>query len=169
MPRNLMFLEDAARKAIGARLARGHVDVFVTYRNLRTDARTVQVDEALFAAYVDALRKLRGAAGPDLRDDRTLMGIAHMPDVMTVTEAEEDQDAVRALLEGRAGRGAGCAVRHARPGGRGHQGRPVRPGGRHRAHDRRRGGALSPDRGGLYPAAQGRDGGAGGQRRRRPG
>ena len=38
MPRNLMFLEDAARKAIGARLARGHVDVFVTYRNLRTDA-----------------------------------------------------------------------------------------------------------------------------------
>jgi uncharacterized protein (TIGR00255 family) len=27
------------------------------------------------------------------------MGIAHMPDVMTVTEAEEDQDAVRALLK----------------------------------------------------------------------
>jgi len=99
MPRNLMFLEDAARKAIGARLARGHVDVFVTYRNLRTDARTVQVDEALFAAYVGALSRLRGALGPDLRDDRTLMGIAHMPDVMTVTEAEEDQDAVRALLE----------------------------------------------------------------------
>jgi len=99
MPRNLMFLEDAARKAIGARLARGHVDVFVTYRNLRTDARTVHVDEALFSAYVSALRQLRGAVGPDLRDDRTLMGIAHLPDVMTVTEAEEDQDAVRALLE----------------------------------------------------------------------
>ena len=98
MPRNLMFLEDAARKAIGARLSRGHVDVFVTYRNLRTDARTVQVDEALFAAYVAALSRLRGALGPDLRDDRTLMGIAHMPDVMTVTEAEEDQDAVKALL-----------------------------------------------------------------------
>ena len=38
MPRNLMFLEDEARKAIGARLARGHVDVFMTYRNLRSDA-----------------------------------------------------------------------------------------------------------------------------------
>ncbi len=99
MPRNLMFLEDAARKAIGARLARGHVDVFVTYRNLRTDARTVHVDEALFSAYVSALRQLRGAVGPDLRDDRTLMGIAHLPDGMTVTEAGGDQDAVRALLE----------------------------------------------------------------------
>jgi uncharacterized protein (TIGR00255 family) len=113
MPRNLMFLEDAARKAIGARLSRGHVDVFVTYRNLRTDARTVQVDEALFAAYVAALSRLRGALGPDLRDDRTLMGIAHMPDVMTVTEAEEDQEAVRALLESALGQAldALCAMR----------------------------------------------------------
>ena len=98
MPRNLMFLEDAARKAIGARLARGHVDVFLTYRNLRTDARSVLVDEALFGAYAGALRRLAGAADPQLRDDRTLMGIARMPDVLTVAEADEDQDAVKALM-----------------------------------------------------------------------
>ena len=98
MPRNLMFLEDAARKRIGERVSRGHVDVFVTYRNLRTDARVVQVDEALFNAYADALQTLSGSSGPSLRDDRTLMGIARMPDVLTVTEAEEDQEAVRALM-----------------------------------------------------------------------
>ena len=97
MPRNLMFLEDAARKAIGAKLSRGHVDVFITYRNLRTDARAVQVDEALFSAYADALSRL-GALSGDLRDDRTLMSVARMPDVMVVTEAEEDQEAVKALL-----------------------------------------------------------------------
>ncbi len=100
MPRNLMFLEDAARKRIGERVSRGHVDVFVTYRNLRTDARVVQVDEALFNAYADALQTLSGSSGPSLRDDRTLMGIARMPDVLTVTEAEEDQEAVRALMLG---------------------------------------------------------------------
>ena len=98
IPRNLMFLEDAARRAIGARLARGHVDVFMTYRNLRADARTVQADPGLFAAYVSAMRELSGAIGPDLRDDSTLMGIARMPDVLTVTEAEEDQQAVEALM-----------------------------------------------------------------------
>ena len=96
MPRNLIFLEDAARKAIGARLSRGHVDVFVTYRNLRADARVVQVDEALFSAYADALDRL-AAAGCGLRDDRTLMGVARMPDVLTACEAEEDQAAVQAL------------------------------------------------------------------------
>ena len=98
MPRNLAFLEDAARRAIAARLSRGHVDVFVTYRNLREDARVVQVDEVLFNAYADALQQLSGASGPSLRDDRTLMGIARMPDVLTVSEAEEDQDAVKTLM-----------------------------------------------------------------------
>lgn len=95
MPRNLMFLEDDARKAIAEKLARGHVDVFMTYRNLRSDARTVQVDRALFDAYAQALDAL---ANGGLRDDRSLMSVARMPDVMIVTEAEEDQDAVRALM-----------------------------------------------------------------------
>lgn len=99
IPRNLMFLEDAARRVIAARLSRGHVDVFMTYRNLRADSRKVQVDAALFSAYVEGIRELRGAIGPDLRDDRTLMGIARMPDVLTVTEADEDQEAVEALMK----------------------------------------------------------------------
>lgn len=98
MPRNLMFMEDSARKAIAQVLSRGHLDVFVTYRNLRSDARVVQVDEALFTGYVRALRQLSGAAGAGLRDDSTLMGIAHMPEVLTVTEAEEDRQAVGSLL-----------------------------------------------------------------------
>ena len=96
MPRNLMFLEDDAHKAIGARLARGHVDVFMTYRNLRSDARTVTVDRALFDAYAAALDTVADAG---LRDDRSLMSVARMPDVMVITEAEEDQEALRALLK----------------------------------------------------------------------
>ena len=96
MPRNLMFLEDDARKLIGARLSRGHVDVFMTYRNMRSDARKVQVDRALFDAYASALS---GLTDSGVKDDRSLMNIARLPDVLVVTEAEEDQDALRALLK----------------------------------------------------------------------
>ena len=96
MPRNLMFLEDDARKLIGARLSRGHVDVFMTYRNARSDARNVQVDRALFDAYVGALS---GLTDSGVQDDRSLMSIARLPDVLVVTEAEEDQDALRELLK----------------------------------------------------------------------
>ena len=95
MPRNLLFLEEAARKALGARLSRGHVDVFVTYKNLRSDTRTVTVDRALYDAYA---RALDSVAGGDLQDDRSLMSIARLPDVLVVSEAEEDRDAVTALM-----------------------------------------------------------------------
>ena len=96
MPRNLMFLEDDARKLISSRLARGHVDVFMTYRNMRSDARVVQVDRALFDAYANALE---GLSGTSVKDDRSLMSIARLPDVLSVTEAEEDQEALRVLLQ----------------------------------------------------------------------
>ena len=96
MPRNLMFLEDDARKRIGARLSRGHVDVFMTYRNMRSDARSVQVDRALFDAYASALS---GLTDSGVQDDRSLMSIARLPDVLVVTETEEDQDALRELLK----------------------------------------------------------------------
>ncbi len=95
MPRALMFLEDDARRLIKEKLARGHVDIFMTYRNLRSDARTVTADRALFDAYAQALDHL---AGSGLKDDRSLMSVARMNDVLIVTEAEEDQDALRVLL-----------------------------------------------------------------------
>ena len=94
MPRGLMFLEDDVRKLISRRVSRGHVDVFMTYRNLRLDARTVTVDRALFDAYSRALDELSGSG---LRDDRSLMAVARMNDVLIVTEAEEDQEALRRL------------------------------------------------------------------------
>lgn len=93
MPRSFMFLEEDARKLIGARLARGHVDVYMTYRNLRSDARTVMLDRPLMDAYMRALDGIEG-----LKDDRTLMSVARFPDVMTVTEAEDDQDALRDIM-----------------------------------------------------------------------
>lgn len=93
MPRSFMFLEDEARRRIGAYLSRGHVDVFVTYRNLRSDAKTVSLDRPLMEAYIRALDGIEG-----LKDDRTLMNVARFPDVLTVTEAEEDQEALKALM-----------------------------------------------------------------------
>jgi len=93
MPRSFMFLEDEARRQIGAYLSRGHLDVYVTYRNNRSDARTVSLDRPLMDAYIKALDGIEG-----LKVDRTLMNVARFPDVLTVTEAEEDQEALKALM-----------------------------------------------------------------------
>ncbi len=98
MPRGLLFLEDTVRKALAQRLSRGHVDVFVTYRNGRADARAVTVDAALAGAYLAALEELgQVVAGTGVLDDRSLMRVAAMPDVLVVSEKEEDAAAVTAL------------------------------------------------------------------------
>ncbi|MBQ6594921.1 MAG: YicC family protein [Clostridia bacterium] len=96
MPRNLSFLEEEIRHIIGGRLARGHIDVFVTYSNHRSDAKRVEVDMALLQAYSDALGSMKAFGFPD---DISLMSLARMPDVLIVTEAEEDREAVIALMQ----------------------------------------------------------------------
>ena len=96
MPRSFNFLEDSARRLIGEYLSRGHVDLFATYRNTREDSRCVEVDQALLDAYMTALDGIAETTG--LEDDRTLSLATRLPDVLTVAEADEDQDALRALM-----------------------------------------------------------------------
>jgi len=98
MPRGMLFLEDAVRKALTARLSRGHTDVFMTYRNSREDAREVVVNTSLLRAYSRAFDVTAAETG--LQDDRSLTRLASMPDVLTVTEKEDDQEAVTALCLG---------------------------------------------------------------------
>ena len=97
LARHLMFLDDAVRKGVSARLARGHVDVFVNYENHREDAREVRVDTALAAAYQRAMGELSATLG--IESNMSLQDFARMPDVLTIQESAEDQEAVRALFE----------------------------------------------------------------------
>lgn len=97
LPRSIGFLEDAVRKGVAARVARGHVDVFVNYVNRREDAREVRVDTVLAQAYRSALEELGKAVG--LTQSVSLIDYARLPDVLTVSEKQEDQDALRALLQ----------------------------------------------------------------------
>ena len=109
MPRHIGFIEDVLRQLLTEQLSRGHVDIFVNYRNTRTDARTVVIDEALMGAYLSAARK--AAAQYELRDDITLSAAMRFPDVTDVIEAEEDRDAVAALAREAALRAVTAMIR----------------------------------------------------------
>lgn len=95
MPRHIGFIEDVLRQLLSEQLSRGHVDIYVNYRNTRMDARTVVIDEALMGAYLTAARK--AATQYELKDDISLSTAMRFPDVTDVIEAEEDRDAVAAL------------------------------------------------------------------------
>ena len=96
LPRHLAFLEEPIRSALTNRISRGHVDVFVNYRNLRSDARTVEIDAPLLAAFVAAARQANETLC--LQDDLSLTAALRLPDVSNVREADEDPEALLALL-----------------------------------------------------------------------
>lgn len=100
LPRALSFAEDALRKQIASALKRGHVDVNVTYVNLREDARTVLVDEGLALQYKEALLSLRQATQCEKTSirDEDVSWIISQPDVVQVTVQQEDEKAVLSLL-----------------------------------------------------------------------
>jgi len=96
MPRSLNMAEDAMRKRLAEKLNRGHVDLFASYRNSRSDARVVSVDTALAAAYARAMNEVSDVTG--LRATASAQDVARMPDVLNVTEAEEDAEALLSLV-----------------------------------------------------------------------
>lgn len=97
LPRILSCIEDPLRAAIAKRLARGHIDVFVNYRNTRSDAKTVRVDAALLKAYVYAADEANETL--HLPNDLTLSNVLRLPDVTEIVPADEDTDALIALAK----------------------------------------------------------------------
>ena len=97
MPRHISFIEDEIRRLLAERLTRGHVDVYITYRNTRNDARTAVFDVSLLKAYIDAANQCAEQFG--LRNDLTATSALRLPDVMDVVEAEEDREALIKLAD----------------------------------------------------------------------
>lgn len=95
LPRHLLFLEDRIRRQISESLKRGHIDVFVNYRNTRNDAKKVVVNTPLLVSYVESARGANESL--QLPDDFGLASALNLPGVTEVLEADEDQDAVAAL------------------------------------------------------------------------
>ena len=88
MPRAYIFAEDAIKSRVQKAVSRGKVDVFITI-----DA-TGAVNEALARGYYDALMRLKDTFGLEGRVTPDML--AKFPDVLTVTKAEEDVDAIAA-------------------------------------------------------------------------
>ena len=97
LPRVLSCIEDPIRTTIASRLSRGHIDVFVNYRNTRSDAKSVRIDSVLLSEYVSAARDAN--ASLCLKDDLTLSNVLRLPDVTEIIPGDEDADALIALSE----------------------------------------------------------------------
>ncbi len=94
LPRNLLFLEDGVRKGL-ASLVRGHVDVYITVRQMEGASRVAEPDTALAASYVAAAKAIAEATGA--ANDLTVSQLMKLEGVTTLTESAMDEEAVSAL------------------------------------------------------------------------
>ena len=94
MPRSYVFAEDSIKTRVQKAISRGKVDVFVTIDTTAADVTVVTVNEALANGYYHALKQLKDAFA--LEGEITPVALAKFPDVLTVSRAEEDLEAVAA-------------------------------------------------------------------------
>ena len=92
LPRGYGFLDDKLKTYLQQRISRGKVDVFVQIHTLEAVGSEVVVDHGLAEGYLSALREL--AARYELRDDISAGALSRYPEVLTVRQAEMDEDAV---------------------------------------------------------------------------
>ena len=98
MPRRLNRFEAAIRNVLKDYIARGKVDVFITYENLANSEVAVRYNRDIAAEYVKYLREMNQEFS--LQEELKATAVGRFPEVFTLEEAaEEDDDELYASLE----------------------------------------------------------------------
>ena len=92
LPRSYAFAEDALRARVQKAVSRGKADVFVTVDAAAADAAEVKLNGGLARSYYKALQALQKEL--DVTEPISAAAIARLPDVLTVSKAEEDLEQI---------------------------------------------------------------------------
>lgn len=90
MPKSLNFFESAIRNELKNYIARGKVDVYITYEDLSENTSTVRYNRELAAEYLKYLRQMSEDFGLDC--DIRVSTLSKYPEVFTMEEAGLDEE-----------------------------------------------------------------------------
>lgn len=96
MPRVLMHLEDEIRKILKEKVARGKVEVSLTYQSTSKEDIDIVVNTALAEVYLEGLRKMGSQFG--LEDDLKLSALMNVNDLMTFQKKATDEEEVSKII-----------------------------------------------------------------------
>lgn len=96
MPRKLSFLEDKLRFLIKDHLNRGRVDIFVKFETVTSVGSQLVYDAELAKQYYHILKNIKTDFG--LEEPISPVDIAKFPDVVKITEVEDDEEILWNML-----------------------------------------------------------------------
>ncbi len=95
-PRQFSFFEDKLKSYLQSRIARGKVDVFLSFERGAVSTETVTVNEALAESVVNAMRSI--AEKYNVSDDVSATAVAAVSGVLTVTSGQLDEEATGNII-----------------------------------------------------------------------
>lgn len=93
LPRVYSFLEEHIKGTLQKDIARGKVDVFLTIDSSGVDCVTVSLNEAVIKGYLEVAKTLKETY--QLRDDLSVSSAMRLPDVLSVSKEDEDEDQLK--------------------------------------------------------------------------
>jgi uncharacterized protein (TIGR00255 family) len=94
--RPFIVLEERIKEQVLSRVARGHLDIFVTLKDSKEKKRNVKLDKELAVAYHKCLRELAETLQIDFQPD--VLSFAQFPGVIAEEEADGDLEAVWVVI-----------------------------------------------------------------------
>ena len=110
LPYVLSFLEEKIKKEVSQNVARGKIDINVTFVNNSNLGKKISINKPLAKEYIEELRKIKEEN--NIIDDISIMKIEKLPDILNITQDNNEevlweelnkalQEAIKNLLEGK--------------------------------------------------------------------
>lgn len=96
LPKSLIYVEDKIKKQISLKIARGRIDVFVSFENYSAKGKDIIVNEELVKKYLEKFKLL--AEQNNLSQEIPVAEIIKLPEVLTIKETEDEEDAIQSEL-----------------------------------------------------------------------
>ena len=96
LPKSLIYVEDKIKKQISLKIARGKIDVFVSFENYSAKGKDIIVNEELVKKYLEKFKLL--AEQNNLSQEIPVAEIIKLPEVLTIKETEDEEDAIQSEL-----------------------------------------------------------------------
>ena len=98
MPRTFSYSEDKIKKEISSNIARGKIDVYISFENYSQEGKQVIINQELVNEYMSKFKIL--AEQNNLNLNIPVTEITKLPEVLTLKETEEAEDVIEnELLE----------------------------------------------------------------------
>lgn len=96
-PRTLLFLEDFVRNKIKSNIERGHIDVFLNYRDTSDNVRDISLNLNFAKKYIEMANRISEETG--MVNDLNMASLLKMEGVLDFDDSKIDEELLKSLVD----------------------------------------------------------------------